>query len=196
MPSSSIHIVALRKTPSRWSERRSGRPGTRCGCRRARGGPCRCGPSRTASRTAPSRSCRTRTRRRPSRSRRPRSPAQPLGLLAALDLDAACRPRASSWIGSFTWPWRPMPSMTPSTTAVPCVKSSTAAKATSAQSGTGPIIWPRFLIGVTSSEGRPSIETVKSVPSGVVTRTLRLPLQRGHRVASLAASRALNVVHA
>ena len=65
--------------------------------------------------------------------------------------------------------------MTPSTTAVPCVKSSTAANATSAHSGTGPIIWPRALIGVTSSGGRPSIETVKSVPSAVVTRTRVLP---------------------
>ena len=65
--------------------------------------------------------------------------------------------------------------MTPSTTAVPCVKSSTAAKATSAHKGTGPIICPRFLIGVTSSAGRPSMETVKSVPSGVVTRTRFFP---------------------
>src|SRR3954471_22443509 len=63
-----------------------------------------------------------------------------------------------------------MPSMIPSTTIVPSVRSSTAAKATSAQSGTGPIIWPRFLIGVTSSAGRPSIETRTSVPAGDVTR--------------------------
>ena len=65
--------------------------------------------------------------------------------------------------------------MTPSTTAEPCVKSSTAAYATSAQSGTGPIIWPRFLMGVTSRDGRPSIETSKSVPSSVVTRTRFFP---------------------
>ena len=62
-------------------------------------------------------------------------------------------------IGSFTWPSSPMPSMTPSTTAVPCVKSSIAANATSVQSGIGLIIWPRALYGVSSSGGRPSIET-------------------------------------
>ena len=49
--------------------------------------------------------------------------------------------------------------MTPSTTAVPCVKSSIAANATSVQSGIGLIIWPRALYGVSSSGGRPSIET-------------------------------------
>ena len=49
--------------------------------------------------------------------------------------------------------------MTPSTTAVPWVKSSIAANATSVQSGIGLIIWPRALYGVSQSGGRPSIET-------------------------------------
>ena len=82
-----------------------------------------------------------------------------------------------------------MPSITPSTTIVPLVWSSTAANATSAQSGTGPIIWPRRLIGVTSSEGRPSIDTVTSVPFAAVTRQSFLPssaaiASRARRVAS------------
>ncbi len=75
-----------------------------------------------------------------------------------------------------------MPSITPSTTATPCVKSSTAANATSAHSGSGPIIWPRRFLGVISSAGRPSIDTVKSVPSGRRHAHLALALEHGHRV--------------
>ena len=74
-----------------------------------------------------------------------------------------------------TWPGSPIPSITPSTTTVPTVSSSTAANATSAHSGSGPIICPRFLIEVTSSDGRSLIVTVKSVPFVVVTRTFSTP---------------------
>ena len=84
-------------------------------------------------------------------------------------------PSSVQRIGASTWPGRPIPSMTPSTTIVPSVRSSTAANATSAHRGTGPIICPRFLIGVTSSAGRPSIETVRSVPFSDVTRQSFLP---------------------
>ena len=64
----------------------------------------------------------------------------------------------------------PMPSMLPVTAMTPFVFVSTAANATSAHSGSGPIIQPRCRIGVTWSAGRSSMDTVTSVPSGVQTR--------------------------
>ena len=88
-----------------------------------------------------------------------------------------------------------MPSMTPSTTIVPLALVLDGREfATSAQSGTGPIIWPRRLIGVTSSEGRPSIDTVTSVPFAAVTRQSFFPssaaiASRARRVASSIISR-------
>ena len=85
--------------------------------------------------------------------------------------------------------------MMPSTTAMPWVKSSTAAKATSAQSGSGLIIWPRACMGV-SLERRPVLDRdVKSVPCGVVTWHCVLPSSAA--IASFVRwAEALEVLHA
>ena len=87
-----------------------------------------------------------------------------------------CRLSIVQVIGSVTWPGRPIPSITPSTTIVPSVSSSTAANATSAHSGSGPIIWPRFLIEV-DLERRPVLDRDREVgaPWPEVTRTFSTP---------------------
>ena len=151
--------------------RRSGRRGRRGGCRRARSGRYRRGPSRTGSRTARPRE--TPKANSPIDCRRSRRPSitsrRRLGLLAALDLDRlAVLDRPGDRLGP-PGPGGRSRASPRRRRSCPSVRSSTAANATSAQSGSGPIIWPRRLIEVTSSAGRPSIVTVTSVPLGEVT---------------------------
>src|SRR5439155_181557 len=73
----------------------------------------------------------------PSIALRSRSASSPPSIFTHLP------PSSVHVIGSWTWPASPIPSMTPSTTAVPCVKSSIPANATSVHSGTGLTLWPR-----------------------------------------------------